>query len=217
MRVLVTGGSGYVGGAVVRALVGHGHKVTGLTRSPAAQKTLAALNAHARPGDLAQPASLRRAADGHEVLIHAASFPSPEVDRAAIFALIDAAVASGEPRVVIYTSGVWTLGEGGGHEDTPADHPARKSQHRPALELDVLAAATANVATAVIRPGMVYGGREGIAHLLCDVIGDGAPTYIGEGRNRWTPVHRADVGELYRLVAEKQGRGIYHAAEPEAV
>jgi nucleoside-diphosphate-sugar epimerase len=139
------------------------------------------------------------------------------VDRAAIFALIDAAVASGEPRVVIYTSGVWTLGEGGGHEDSPADHPARTSQHRPALERDVLAAADSNVATAVIRPGMVYGGREGLAHLLCGVIGDGAPTYIGEGRNRWTPVHRDDVGELYRLVAEKQARGIYHAAEPEAV
>jgi nucleoside-diphosphate-sugar epimerase len=225
MRVLVTGGSGYVGSAVVRALVAAGHKVTGLTRSSEAQKKLAALDAHARPGDITQPASLVRAADGHEVLIHAAAISGvhrAEVDRAAIFALIEAARQSGEPRVVIYTSGYWTLGEGGGHEDAPTDHPAIVSAHRPQLEKDVLAAGDEKVVTAVIRPGMIYGGQEGIVGFLCDYIAGaagqpGVPTFIGDGRNRWTPVHRDDTAALYRLVVEKRARGIFHAVEPEAM
>lgn len=223
MRVLVTGGTGYVGSAVVRALVAAGHKVTGLSRSTEAAKKLAALDAHARPGSIDQPASIERAADGHDALVHIAASYSPEwpsVDRAAIFAMVDAAKRAKQPRMVVYTSGVWVLGNGGGDEDTVCDHPAAASAHRPALERDLLAAADDTVTTAVIRPGMVYGGAGGVAGFLCDLVAraagrPGVPIYVGDGENRWPLVHLDDNAQLYRRVLEERAGGVFHAVEDE--
>jgi nucleoside-diphosphate-sugar epimerase len=235
MRVLVIGGSGYLGSAIVRALVAGGHKVTGLSRSTASANRLAKLGAHARPGSLEEPESVVRAADGHEGLIHVAAVSEPErarKDRALVFALIDAARRSGESRTVIYTSGVWALGAGGGDEGTPIaglvdwtpgvrlHAPARASAHRPALERDVLAAATEKVATAVVRPGMVYGGAGGLAPWLVEDLGaaaghPGTPTFVGDGANRWSPVHCDDNAQLYKMIVERHASGIFHAVEDQ--
>jgi len=237
LRVLVVGGTGYVGEAIVRALVAGGHKVTGVARSTASANRLAALGAHARPGSIEEPTSLARAAEGHEGIVYVAALAGPErprLDREAILALVDAARRSGESRTVIYTSGVWTLGAGGGDEGTPIaglvdatpgltlQQPARVSAHRPALECEVLAAATDRVATAVVRPGMIYGGTVGICGLLIGILGEasghpGTPTWVGTGANRWSPVHRNDNAQLYKLILERHASGIFHAVEDQPV
>jgi nucleoside-diphosphate-sugar epimerase len=237
LRVLVSGGTGYVGAPIVRALAAGGHKVTGITRSTNAANQLAALGAHARPGSLEEPQSLARAADGHEALIHIAAAKGEQrarLDREAIMTLIESANRAGEPRVVVYTSGVWTLGAGGGDEGTPIaglvdptpgltlHHPARKSAHRPAIEREVLSAATEKVATAVVRPGMLYGGPRGICWFLAEHMArhagqPGTPTFIGAGDNHWSPVHRDDNAQLYKMIIERHASGIFHAVEDEPV
>ena len=42
---------------------------------------------------------------------------------------------------------------------------------------------------------------------------EGAARYMGDGRNRWSLVHREDLARLYLLVAEKRAGGIFHGVD----
>ena len=68
MKVLVTGATGFVGPAIVRALVDAGHTVRVLEREPGRSASLP--NQEAAVGDVTDPASLRRAAEGQDVVVH---------------------------------------------------------------------------------------------------------------------------------------------------
>ena len=70
MRVLVTGGTGFVGGAVVRALAESGHEVRVLARDPGRALPLPAA---VLPGDINHAATLVEAALGCEAIIHCAA------------------------------------------------------------------------------------------------------------------------------------------------
>ena len=229
LRVFVTGATGYIGSAVVRELVSAGHEVTGLTRW--AEKTLEirALGARAVVGDLLDPNSYRRVAAAHDVLIHAAGIPWPRgeaAERGAVEGLLWAA-GQGErredepPRSVIYTSSCFVLGNTGdlaADESAPVATAPEAAVWRAAYERRVLAANSEAVAAAVIRPGVVYGGRRGlIGAFFASAEEEGAAAFVGDGRNRWSLIHREDLARLYRLVAEQRARGIFHGTDGSAV
>lgn len=222
MRIFVTGGSGYVGSEVVRELARGEHQVTALTRLAEKASYLEAMGARSVVGDLRDGGSFEDAARASDVLIHIAAEESgmrAAVDRLAVEALLTFA-AAGEARQLVYTSGCFVLGETGSepaHEDASTADPIPYSAWRVPHERLVLDADSAGLATAVIRPGMVYGGREGaFIPFFSTAERDGAAEFIGDGANRWSPVHRSDVGRLYRMVVEAGARGIFHAAEPAA-
>jgi dihydroflavonol-4-reductase len=77
MRVLVTGGTGYVGSHSINALTAAGHEVRVLARSPeriaARLDSLDVNEVEAAVGDVTDPASVDRALDGCEAVLHAAS------------------------------------------------------------------------------------------------------------------------------------------------
>ncbi len=229
MRMFVAGGTGYLGSALVVAARAAGHAVTVLARSDAAAERARALGAAALPGDLTRPASVAGAGEDHDVLVHVASMIGPDrvaEDRAATATLIDSARRAAAPRLVVYTSGIWALGPYRGRPDdetTPAEDPAAKSAYRVELERDILAAAGGALRTAVVRPGMVYGGKEGALAWLLDWLPreSGRPHAVvmfGDGENRWPVVHRDDLaGLVLRLGAHPSAAGVFHAVEPEPV
>ncbi len=127
MTVLVTGGNGFVGSAVVRKLLATGRRVRVLCRPGSNRHNLDGLEVEIVEGDLRDPASLTRAvADCRQVLHIAADYRLWVRDPDTVYQsnvtgslnLLESAVDAGVARIV-YTSSVATLGI---HTDgSPAD------------------------------------------------------------------------------------------------
>jgi nucleoside-diphosphate-sugar epimerase len=219
MRIFVTGGSGYVGSAVVDELVRAGHAVTGLARSPAAAERLEELGARPVEGELGHPHAWAPAAAGSDAVVHLAQDGGAADRRAADRAVLHALVRAAGPalRTFVYTSNAFILGDQGpgllGEDDALPGEPSWGAWRLDA-ERDVLAAATPSLATAVIRPGQVYGGDGGTLPLIWESAADqGAAMQVGDGANRWSMVERGDLARLYRRVVETAARGVFHGVD----
>src|SRR5215471_2640664 len=224
MRIFLTGATGYIGGAVLDALVKAGHDVTALVRTNEKAKAVARCGAHPVIGNLAEPDSFRAAADAQDGYVHAAydtrSGRGPAIEKAALEAIIAAAKrprtagsTAPDKRFIIYTSGVWILGRTPepATEDAPIN-PITLSSFRPMHEKMVLDAADDRLRTIVVRPGVVYGGSEGMVGDIFKAASNGLVRVIGDGNNHWPLVYDRDLADLYaRIAASADASGIYHA------
>jgi nucleoside-diphosphate-sugar epimerase len=217
MRVFLTGASGYVGTAVLDAFTRAGHHVTGLVRNSEKAAEVASRGGSPLIGDLHDPASYRTSAEGHDAFVHTGfdGTRAMETDRLAIETLLAAARAGepSRPRALVYTSGTWVLGHAPhpAAEDAPLN-PAAIVAFRPAHEQLVLSASGGNLRTAVVRPGIVYGGSRGIVGELIRNAANGLVRIIGAGDNHWPTVYDRDLADLYlRLVLHADASGLFHA------
>ena len=220
MRIFLTGATGYVGSAVLDALLRGGHSVTALVRDREKGERVSMRGVQPVIGELSKPKSYTAAAEACDGIIHAAfeySKRGQTVDRDAIDALLAAArrrADAGHTPFVIYTSGIWVLGK----KTTPADEeapldPASLVAWRPQHEQAVLAGgADGRVRTALIRPGIVYGGSRGIIGDMVKDAANGLVRVIGSGKNHWPCVYDRDLADLYVRIASNRGAsGIFHA------
>ena len=219
MRIFLTGATGYIGSAVLDAVLRASHQVTALVRTPQAADALASRGATPILGDLRTVKSYRAAADGFDAYIHAAADSTAkreDIDRKAIDTLLSAAVAHAariNPTVFIYTSGVWVLGSDAQPlTETAQPNPGQLLAWRAGHEQMVLQAAGGNLRTAVIRPGIVYGGSRGIISDLLKNALNGLIRVIGSGENHWPLIYDRDLADLYvRVAAQPDASGIFHA------
>jgi nucleoside-diphosphate-sugar epimerase len=218
MRIFLTGGTGYIGSAVLDALLRGGHAVTALVRDREKGDRVSMRGAQPVVGELSKPKSYAAAAEGADGIIHAAfeySKRGQAVDREAIDALLTMArrrAETGRSAFFVYTSGIWVLGKTTKpvDETAPVD-PAPLVAWRPEHEQAVLAGAP-GVRTAVIRPGIVYGGSRGIIGDMVKDAANGLVRVIGPGRNHWPCVYDRDLADLYlRVASNATASGIFHA------
>ena len=224
MRIFLTGATGYIGTAVLEALLRAGHDVTALVRNNEKARRVAKRGGHPAVGNLAEPESFRGAAEAQDGYIHAAydarSGRGPAIEQAALETIIAAArrprtAGSNAPakRFIIYTSGVWILGR----KPEPADEsapidPIALASFRPAHEQLILDAAGDHLRTVVVRPGVVYGGGDGMVGEIFKSAANGLVRVVGDGNNHWPLVYDRDLADLYaRLAGRDDTAGIYHA------
>jgi nucleoside-diphosphate-sugar epimerase len=225
VRVFLTGATGFIGSAVARALLGAGHQVTGLCRTPARAAGLARGGMEVLAGDLAEPDPWAGVAGEHDVAVHAGldyGGDTPAVDRVALEALLgDAGGGARRARRLVYTSGLWVLGDTGGRdaaEDAGTDRPAGVSAWRVPHEKVVLDAAERGASAVVLRPNFVYGGRGSLsAAWYRDAVEDGAAPLVGEGDNHWSFVEREDLARLYVALVESDAVGVFHGSDNHPV
>lgn len=225
MRVFVTGATGFIGSAVVRELMSHGHHVTGLARSEASAAALKAVGADVHRGDLEDLDSLRRGAAAAEGVIHTgfihdfARFAEVcEIDRIAIEVQGSALVGTDQPFVV--TAGVSLLVPGGiATEDSPPppvspSYPRSSEQAASAVE-----AMGVRISVVRLSPSVHGDGDYGFVSMLIKMAREkGVSAYIGAGANRWTAVHRFDAARLFRLALEHAVAGQrFHGVAEEAI
>jgi nucleoside-diphosphate-sugar epimerase len=219
MRIFLTGATGYVGSAVMDALVRSGHEVTALVRDPEKRDRTSRRSVKPLIGELSKPASYAAAAESADSIIHTAfeySTRGQKVDRVAIETLLAAAgrrAAAGLPAAFVYTSGISVLGDTQGRaaEDAPVNPPPFVAW-RPEHEQLVLDGSRSGVRTAVIRPGIVYGGARGIIGDLLKDAANGLLRVVGAGRNHWPCIYDRDLADLYvRVATMGDASGVFHA------
>ena len=220
MRIFLTGGTGYIGSAVLEAFVRAGHHVDALVRNREKANAIQVRGAHAVLGDLAQPETYVEAAAAADGVIHTAldhssrAHVAPEIDSLVIDTVLAPGRAAARPgRFFIYTSGVWVLGPAPVAVDEASPiNPIEQSAWRAPHERRVLEAAVWGTRTAVVRPGIVYGGSRGIVGDLFKDAANGLVRVIGNGDNHWPLIYDRDLGELYLILARNaSASGIYHA------
>lgn len=168
MKALVTGGGGFVGGAIIERLLSRGDEVRSLARGE--YPALAARGVEVLRGDLGDRAVVERATDGVDVVFHVAAkagvWGTPESFRLANVVgtehVLDACRARGVGKLVYTSSPSVVFGDGdleGVDERAPyperylAPYPATKA----AAERAVLAANGPSLATVALRPHLVWG------------------------------------------------------------
>ncbi|MBC3365477.1 SDR family oxidoreductase [Pseudomonas sp. SWRI154] len=220
MHVFVTGGTGWVGSAVVQDLIGAGHHVTGLARCEEKAAALAAAGAKVVRGTLDDLDVLHKAASAADAVVHTAFShdfsrfaENAEQDRRAIETLGGALQGSDRPLLV--TSGLFGLTRGASELEVVSPASPRKSE---AAARD-LAERGVRVATVRLAPSVHGLGDHGFVPILIRLAREkGVSAFPGEGRHCWSGVHRLDAARVYRLALE-QGvtQSVYHAVADEAV
>ncbi|MGW6791553.1 NAD-dependent epimerase/dehydratase family protein [Streptomyces chartreusis] len=212
MHVLLTGGTGYVGAAVLDRLVSGGHQVTAVVRSAEKAELVRAKGAEPAVADLANGGRLEELAAASDGVIHLAS-PGDEssatVDEIAVTSFLRALQNTDRP--FVHTTGVWLHGSGSAITESTAMNAPRLTAWR--VPLATLVREAQGVRTSVIAPAVVYGHGGGLLNLVAArprTTGDTpALTMIGSGDQHWSVVHVDDLADLYVLALEKGPGGSY--------
>jgi nucleoside-diphosphate-sugar epimerase len=192
MRVLVTGGSGFIGTELVRALLGAGHHVRIFDKEPSLEFDDIVVR-----GDVRNFDQLVRAVSGTQAVYHLAAEHSDDLSPTSLYYdvnvggarnLARAAVAEQVSRVV-FTSTVAVYGlKGGGLEDdqptAPFDDYGKSKLEAEQVLID-WAEAAPDRSLVVVRPTVVFGeGNRGNVYNLMRQIAAKKFVMVGDGMNR---------------------------------
>ena len=224
VRIYLTGGSGYIGGALAKRLVEAGHDLTCLVRATSDRSTLEEIGVSCVEGDLLAPRSLGEGLEGADWVVHAAAeldFRASEermreINVTGSEAVAERALELGVPRFLNISSMAAFGGSPAngtpGDEDSAVIEPLPSKYARSKLAgaqaLDRLAERSNRRLRLVhVYPSLVYGppGKaRGSNSMLRQMVQGGLPVVIGA--DRWlTWVHVDDVVDgIARLL---QGRG----------
>jgi uncharacterized protein YbjT (DUF2867 family) len=212
--ILVTGGSGFVGGHVVHALRADGRDVRCLVRDRRRGERLEAWGCELAEGDVTRPESLRAAADGCETVVHLVAIRQgrPEAFQQVMVEgtrnLIAAAREAGVRRFVLMSA----LGTSAETKDVVPYYGAKWE-----MEQEVKAAGIPYV---VFRPSFIFGKDGGILPTFSKLARLAPVTpIVGSGTQRIQPIWADDVGAYFSKAVDLGAAtdGTFELGGPDAV
>ena len=219
MRVLVTGATGCVGSAVVRALLDQGHDVIALVRDASRGRWLQSTRIELAVGDLRHPESYVSRVSDVDAVIHAAHeklrgrwtrrriAAVKHTDRIATRAIASACLAQGKR--LIYTSGAMAHASHGDawiDERTKLNPVLAAKGHAEMVEELTQAHRKEGLDAVIVTPGFVY-GNGGLLSEMVTLLHNRQYRIIDSGDNFWSFVHADDLGAGYVLALERGRAG----------
>jgi len=200
VKVLVTGGTGFVGPKVVHALRAREHDVRALVRKPERAKTLEAWGCELVQGDMTDPASLEGAVQGCDAVVHlVAIIQGPPVAFRQIMEqgtrdLVSAAGRAGMSRFVLMSA----LGTNERNRDlTPYFHAKWEMEQT---------VASSGLEHVVFRPSFVFGKDGGVLPVFLRQVRLSPFTpVIGSGDERFQPIWVEDVASFFAQAVDAPG------------
>ena len=224
MKVLLTGGTGFLGKNVARALDAAGHRLRVLARAgsrldglPPAVEIVA--------GDVTDAPSMMRAAEGCQAVMHMAALVKMWVPDRDVFDAVNVggvrnalAAASAAGARLVYTSSFIAVGPTGAE---PADesqvHPGtgfRNDYERTKARADGIARerAAAGADVVILYPGVVYGPGDRtdgnlVVQMVADHLAGRFPGIVGPGDRRWSYAYVDDVAAGHLAALERAAAG----------
>jgi uncharacterized protein YbjT (DUF2867 family) len=212
--ILVTGGSGFVGGHLVHELRGRGLPVRCLVRDPAKGAKLAAWGCELVQGDMTDPAGLRRAVEGVETVVHLVAIRQGrerEFQRIMVDGIRDllAAASAAGVRRFVHMSALGTS------EQTRDLVP----YYRAKWDAEELVRAS-GLPYVIFRPSFVFARDGGILPTFVKLARFAPVTPItGSGRQRLQPIWVDDVATYFAdaVVRDDVAGHVYELGGPDAV
>lgn len=226
MRVLIAGGTGFIGQALCPRLAAAGHEIVVLSRSAVGPRP---------PGVHALTDSLDSLdASSFQAVINLAGAPIGDSrwTEARKKLLIDSrvestarlvawmATASQPPPVLLSSSAVGYYGEQGNRVVTEDTEPTRGFTHElcAAWEREAVKAEERGVRVCLVRTGVVLDGDGGALAKMLPAFRLGAGGRLGSGENYFPWIHREDMVAIYEwLLGNTEARGSYNASAPNPV
>jgi nucleoside-diphosphate-sugar epimerase len=228
----VTGGSGFIGGRLIRRLTGDGWRVRALARSDRSASAVEEAGAEAVRGDLDQVEAMRAGADGCDVAFHAAAYVGEwgtreDFERGNVIGAqnaLEACRSAGVRRFVhVGTEAALLAGQplvdADETEPLRPDSPALYSATKARGEQAVRSANGDGFETVVIRPRFVWGvGDTTVMPSIVEAVRRGRFSWIGGGRHRTSTTHVDNTVEGLVLGAERGRPGeVYFVTDGEPV
>lgn len=236
MRVLVTGGGGFLGLYITEQLVARGDQVSVLCRGQ--YPRLDKLQVETVRGDVRDAAAVAQACSGMDIVFHTAAVPGiwgpwehyHSINTVGTQHVLDACLASGV-RKLIYTSSPSVIYDGLDHHgiDETQPYPTSYLCHYPhskaIAERAVLAANGKNgLATAALRPHLIWGPRDNhLVPRLIERARSGRLRRVGDGKNLISMSYVENAARAHLQVADRLELGspvagqAYFINEPEPV
>jgi nucleoside-diphosphate-sugar epimerase len=231
MKILVTGGSGFLGARVLPTLVGNGHHVYALTRSGSASDTVRALGATPVSGDLDHPEDL--ALPAVDAVVHAAAlfrFAGPHAPylRANVVgtqALLTAAERAGAATFVYISAAAVVMDDRGtplsGVDENAPTHPDSFSGYiasKARGEAAVLAANRPGFRALALRPPALWGPAGPFTLRLPQAIRSGQFSFVGRGEYPVSTIHVDNLVEAVQCALERgTGGRPYFVNDPDTI
>lgn len=221
MRVCVTGGTGFIGGALVDRLLREGASVRVLARPSPRADALAVRGAEVVRGDLSSAQTVDEAVRGTEVVFHAAAMVEghgsrkefEEANLGGTQQVFEACIRQGVRHVVYLSSiAVYGLISTGERIDelTPLDGSPEKRDFYAQSKIEAEQYATAiglktRLAVTILRPGVVYGPGRRLPVALLGFQTGRTNVVFGKRRLRFPITYIDNLVDSIVLAAKTEG------------